>query len=254
MSWHLGEGLADRGALVTGAASGIGRASARFLAAAGARVVALDRDGDALATTVAQLPGGDHHALTYDLHDIGGLESVVDEVTRRLGDIYVLAHVAAALRRQPLDDVSEEDWDQQLDVNLKASFFLNRATGRHMIARRTRGRIINFTSGSWLIGPASGSHAYTASKGGIVSMSYGFARAYAPYGILVNAISPGQIDTPMQHDDNPRDVVEGAARACPLGRMGHPDEVAAAVVFLASDHASYMTGATLNVSGAAILY
>lgn len=182
------------------------------------------------------------------------MPSLVSDISSELGGIWALAHVAAVLRRQPLNDVTETDWDLQLDVNLKASFFLNRAVGNAMIARGEGGRIINFTSGAWLVGPLSGSDAYVASKGGVVSMTRGFARSYGPHGILVNAVSPGQIDTPMQHVDNPPEVVQSAIEACPLRRMGQPEELAAVVVFLASQHASFINGATINVSGGSIMY
>ena len=153
-----------------------------------------------------------------------------------------------------MHEVTEADWDLQLDVNLKATFFLDRAVGETLIAGGGGGRIINFTSGSFLIGPMSGSDAYVAAKGGVVSMTRGFARSYGPHGILVNAISPGQIDTPMQLIDNPPEVVEAGITACPLGRMGRPEEVAAVVLFLASTHASFVNGATINVSGGSIMY
>lgn len=253
--WSLGAGLDDRGVIVTGAASGIGRATARAMAAAGARVVAVDLDEDGVRSTVADLDQpGRHSAVGFDLRDIAGIPRLVEDAERAAGSLWALAHVAAVLRRQPVDEVTEDDWDLQLDVNLKASFFLNRAAGNLMVAAGDGGRIINFTSGAFLTGPAQGSHAYVASKGGVVSMTRGFAKHFGPYGILVNTVSPGQIDTPMQHVDNPLEVVEAGTRACPLGRIGKPEEVAAVVVFLASQHASFVSGATINVSGASIMY
>lgn len=253
-SWNLGAGLDNRGVIVTGAASGIGRATAQAMAAAGARVAAIDLDEAGVEKTVAGLEGRGHAAIGFDLGDIEAIPGLVGRVVDELGDLWALAHVAAVLRRQPLDEVTEADWDLQLDVNLKASFFLDRAAGSAMIAAGRGGRIINFTSGAWLVGPMSGSDAYVASKGGVVSMSRGFARAYGPHGILVNVVSPGQIDTPMQHVDNPPEIVAAATAACPLGRMGRPEELAAVVVFLASHHASFINGATINVSGGSIMY
>jgi NAD(P)-dependent dehydrogenase (short-subunit alcohol dehydrogenase family) len=252
---NLGAGLEGRGVIVTGAASGVGRATARAFAAAGARVAAVDRDGPGVEATVTGLAEPDlHMALRFDLADVGRIPDLVSDAAQGLGDLWALAHVAAVLRRQPLHEVTEADWDLQLDVNLKATFFLDRAVGETLISAGGGGRIINFTSGSFLIGPMSGSDAYVASKGGVVSMTRGFARSYGPYGILVNAVSPGQIDTPMQHIDNPPEMVAAGIAACPLGRMGQPEEVAAVVVFLASTHASFVNGATINVSGGSIMY
>lgn len=251
----LGEGLHDRGVIVTGGASGIGRATVRAMAAAGARVAVVDRDANGIAETIADLDDPRRHLpVAYDLSQIDGLAGLVADVRSAFGDLWALAHVASVLRRQPLDDVTEADWDLQHDVNLKATFFLNRAVGQDLIAAASGGRIINFTSGAFLSGALSGSDAYVASKGGVVSMTRSFARAYGPHGILVNCVSPGQVDTPMQHIDNPREIVDAAAQACPLRRMGHPDELAAVVVFLASTNASFVHGATINVSGGSVLY
>lgn len=251
----LGEGLHDRGVIVTGGASGIGRSTVRAMAAAGARVAVVDRDRDGVAETIAGLDDPKRHLpVAYDLSRIDGLAGLVADVRGAFGDLWALAHVASVLRRQPLDDVTEADWDLQHDVNLKATFFLNRAVGHDLIAAASGGRIINFTSGAFLSGALSGSDAYVASKGGVVSMTRSFARAYGPHGILVNCVSPGQVDTPMQHVDNPREIVDAAVQACPLRRMGHPDELAAVVVFLASTNASFVHGATINVSGGSVLY
>lgn len=251
----LGAGLQDRGVLVTGGASGIGRATVEAMAAAGARVAVLDRDSAGIAATITGLDAPHRHlAVPYDLSDIAGIPAMVQHVRESLGDLWVLAHVASVLRRQPLDDVTEDDWDLQHTVNLKSSFFLNRAVGQSLIAAGGGGRIINFTSAAFLTGALSGSDAYVASKGGVVTMTRSFARVYGQHGILVNCISPGQIDTPMQHVDNPASVVESAMQSCPLRRMGKPSELAAVVVFLASENASFVHGATINVSGGASLY
>lgn len=253
--WRLGAGLEGKGAVVTGAASGIGRATAQVLAAAGAKVFAVDVDAERLEESMRTLPGeGPHFAEPFDLRTIDGIEGLLREAQSSLGSLDVLAHVAAALRRQPLAQVTEADWDLQHDVNLKATFFLNRSAGEIMKEQGQGGRIVNFTSGAWQLGPLSGSDAYVASKGGVVSLTRGFARTYGPHGILVNVVSPGQIDTPMQHIDNPPEVVASSMRQCPLGRMGRPEEVAAVVAFLASSHASFVAGATITVSGGSVMW
>lgn len=251
----LGDGLEGRAVIVTGGASGIGRATVHAMAAAGARVAVVDRNADGVLDTINQTDAPDRHlALPFDLADVAAIDGVVAHVLEVFGDLWALAHVASVLRRQPLDEVTEADWDLQHDVNLKASFFLNRAVGQTLVSLGRGGRIINFTSAAFLTGALSGSDAYVASKGGVVSMTRSFAKTYGPHGILVNCVSPGQIDTPMQHVGNPAETVESAIQACPLHRMGRPEELAAVVVFLASNNASFVHGATINVSGGSSLY
>ena len=252
--WSLGAGLAGRAVLVTGAAGGIGKATALTMAALGARVAALDVQ-EGVREVVSGLEGpGPHVPLVFDLADISAIPAMVTRVEEQLSPLWALAHVAAHLRRQALEEVTEQDWDVQIDVNLKSSFFLNKAVGEAMIATGRGGRIINFTSGAWLTGPAHGSHVYVTSKGGVVSMTRGFARSYGPHNILVNCISPGQIDTPMQHAGNLPETVAAGIAKCPLGRMGRPEELARVVAFLASEHASFVNGATINVSGGLLMY
>ena len=250
----LGAGLEGRGVIVTGAARGVGAATARAIAAAGARVAAVDINAAGLAEVVAGLDGTGHRAITFDLRDAEAIDDLVAGIIEDLGDIWALAHVAALLRRQDVDDVTPEDWDAQNDVNMKATFFLNRAVGNAMVAAGGGGRIINFSSGGWWNGPLFGSDAYLAGKAGVITLTRGFARRYGPHQILVNAIAPGQIDTPMQHDDLPPEVSRAATEACPVRRIGQPEELAAVVVFLASIHASFVNGATLNVSGGGLIY
>lgn len=252
--WDVSSGLAGRGVIVTGAGSGIGRATARAMAAAGARVAAVDRDTDGLAATMASLAGDGHRAEVFDLADVAAIEPLVARVVHDLGDLWALVHVAAALRRQPLAEVTEADFDVQTTVNLKATFFLDRAVGNVLVAAGGGGRIVNFTSAAFLTGAIYGSDAYVATKGGVVTMTRSFAKQFGPHGITVNVISPGQIDTPMQHVDNTPEVVQAAIEACPLRRIGQPEEVAAAALFLASRHGSFVNGATLTVSGGSVMH
>ena len=158
------------------------------------------------------------------------------------------------MRRASVDDVSEADWDFQHDINLKSTFFLNQAAS-HAFRRQGRGgRIINFTSQGWWSGGFGGSVAYAATKGGIVSMTRGLARSLAKDNITVNAVSPGAADTAMMRSGMTEESLAATVAAIPLGRMAAPSELAGAVLFLASDHAGYVTGATINVSGGWLMY
>jgi NAD(P)-dependent dehydrogenase (short-subunit alcohol dehydrogenase family) len=255
MGFDLAAGLEGRGVMVTGAGGGIGREVARAFAAAGARVLAIDLRQEAVEAVVAELDGTGHVAAAVDLSDIGTHDALVARARRELGELYVLAHLAAVLRRRSsIDDVTEEDWDIQLDVNLKAAFFLCRASARAMVEQGVGGRIIAFTSQGWQTGGFGGSVAYAASKGGIVSMTRGMARTYGPHDITVNTVSPGLVETPMLTDGLSDEVYESLRRQTPLGRVAAPHELAGTVVFLASRHAGYISGATINVSGGFLMY
>ena len=255
MPFDLAAGLDGRGVLVTGAGGGIGREVARAFAAAGARVLAVDLRREAVEAVVAELEGDGHAAAAVDLSDISAHGELVARARRELGELYVLAHLAAVLRRRSsIDDVTEEDWDVQLDVNLKAAFFLCRASANAMVEQGAGGRVIAFTSQGWQSGGFGGSVAYAASKGGIVSMARGLARTYGPHGITVNTVSPGLVETPMLTDGLSDEVYESLKRQTPLGRVAEPHELAGTVVFLASRHAGYISGATINVSGGFLMY
>jgi NAD(P)-dependent dehydrogenase (short-subunit alcohol dehydrogenase family) len=254
MSWELG--LEDRGVVVTGGAGGIGREVATSFASAGARVAVVDLDAARAEETVAGLEAPERHlAIGADLSDLGAQEGVLRRVRDEFGRFDVLAHLAAVLRRRAtIEDVTEEDWDVQLDVNLKATFFLNRWAARLFREQERGGRIINFTSQGWWTGGFGGSVVYAASKGGIVSMTRGMARTLAPDGITVNAVSPGGVDTDMMRSGSTDEDLANFVRMIPLGRMARADELAGIVLFLASDHAAYITGATVNVSGGQLMY
>lgn len=249
----LGEGLAGKGVLCTGGAGGIGRAVADSLARCGARVLVADRDGDGAAEVAAALPGPGHAALGVDLREAGAAERLAETARRTLGTLDVLVHLAAVLRRQALAEVTEADWDVQLDTNLKATFFLARACARHM-AGRAGGRIILFASQAWWSGGYGGSAVYAASKGGVVSLTRGLAREYGPAGITVNAVAPGNVDTAMLHGGLSEQALNAMLEATPLRRLGTPRDMAGVVTFLASEHASFVTGTVLNASGGWLAY
>lgn len=255
MPWSVGAGLEGKGVVVTGATGGIGEAVTRAFVTAGARVMAVDLDQGRLDELVGGLEGDGHLGLAWDMREVGRHDELIGRAREALGGLFVLANLAAVLRRRAnLDEVTEEDWDLQHDVNLKACFFLSRAAGRAMIEQGGGGRIITFSSQGWWTGGFGGSVVYAASKGGVVSMTRGLARTLGPHGITVNCVAPGQVHTPMLMTDLPPEVYEGMKAQTPLGYVAEPEDLAGTVVFLASDHARYITGATINVSGGFLMY
>lgn len=255
MAWSVGAGLDFKGVIVTGAAGGIGRPVAAAFATAGARVLAVDRDEAGLSDLFADLDGDGHATLAADLSDVPALDGIVQHALHTLGRLDVLVNVAAVLRRQSaIEDVTEDDWDLQHTVNLKAVFFLARSAALAMVRQGHPGSIVNFTSQGWWSGGFGGSVAYSASKGGVVSLTRGLARTFGPHGINVNAIAPGQVRTPMLLDGLDPAVLEAMREQTPLGYVAEPEELAGTVVFLASDHARYITGATINVTGGFLMY
>jgi NAD(P)-dependent dehydrogenase (short-subunit alcohol dehydrogenase family) len=256
VSVPLGAGLQDRGVLVTGATGGIGSAVVEALAQEGSRVAAVDLDQDAVDALVGGLEDPERHVgIAADLRDTGRLDELVRGARAQLGSLHALVHVAGVLVRRPdIDAVTEDDWDLQHDVNLRATFFLNRAAARVLQEDGRGGRIINFASQGWWTGGFGGSTAYSASKGGVVSLSRGLARTLGPDGITVNCVAPGAVDTPMLREGMDEPALDAFREQIPLGRFAQPAELAPTVVFLASDHAAYISGATINVSGGQLMY
>ena len=255
MAFNLGSGLDGKSVIVTGGAGGIGREVCLAFAAAGSRVAVVDLDQRLAAAVVAEMEGGLHLAIGHDLRPVAGHQAVLDTVVAAFGQIDVLVQTAAVLVRRPSAfDVTEADWDFQHDINLKAAFFMCQATARRMVDQGRGGRIINFTSQGWMSGGFGGSVAYAATKGGIVSMTRGLARSLAKDKITVNAVSPGAADTAMMRSGMDDAALAAMTTQIPLGYMAEPSELAGTVLFLASDHASYITGATINVSGGWLMY
>lgn len=250
----MATGLAGKIVVVTGAAGGIGAATCRRLAREGAQVWAVDREAAALDDLVQSLDGTDHRTSVVDLTDLqahAGLVTMLAETGRPIAGF---AHLAAVLRRRNhLDEVTEDDWDFQIDTNLKATFFLDRAIANLLIQRGEGGSIVNFTSQGWWTGGFGGSVVYAASKGGVVSLTRGLARSFAP-DVRVNAVSPGGVETPMMREGLTDEGLRSFVSMVPLGRLAAPDELAGAVVFLASEASSFITGAVINVSGGQLMY
>ena len=240
-------------ALVTGARRGMGKAHALALAAQGATVVITDVNQSECEFVADEVraQGGEPTCHKLDVSSKADVDRVFDEVIAKYGRIDILVNNAGIYQPKPFLEMTEEEWDRTIDINLKGEFLCAQRAAKEM-AKNKYGRIINIASiasGGVGVGIAGGAH-YTASKGGIVGMSETLAVELAPLGITVNVIGPGAIDTPMVGAASlPKDVMDAMLAGVPMKRMGRPEEVSAAVVFLASDEASYVTGATLYVDG-----
>jgi 3-oxoacyl-[acyl-carrier protein] reductase len=239
--------LRDKVAIVTGASRGIGREVALMLASRGARVVAAAR-GDHAAGTVSAIgdAGGRAEVASLDVTDSAAVEALVSAALARHGRIDVLVNNAGIARDQLLMRMKRDDWDQVIATNLTAAFACTQAVIRPMIRQRA-GRIISISSVVAQAGNAGQSN-YAASKAGLIGFSKALAREVASRGITVNVVAPGLIDTDMTKAITDRAQVDWAAQI-PLGRLGTTADVAAAVCFLASDEASYITGQVLAVNG-----
>ena len=216
----------------------------------------VDLNGPALREEKEQWDDPDRHlAVEIDLTGADAPQTVVEAVLDGFDDLWGLVHCAGVLvRRSSPAEVTRQEWDIQHDVNLKASFFMNQAVGETLKARGGGGRMITLSSQGWWTGGSHGAVVYSASKGGIVSMCRGLSTAYAPHGIMVNSIAPGVVDTPMLGVGLTSEALDAIAASCPMGRLARPEEIAKVAVFLLSDHASYISAATINVSGGLLFY
>ncbi|HKP57902.1 MAG TPA: SDR family NAD(P)-dependent oxidoreductase [Polyangiales bacterium] len=241
----------DKIVIVTGAASGIGRASALRLASEGASVACLDVDAAALADTAKQIADGRGLAIPCDVSQEAAVQGAIEQVLARFGRIDVLCNIAGILRSDRSHELSLENWNRVLGVNLTGTFLMCRAALPHLLA--TRGAIVNMSSTA-----ALGSHpwmaAYAASKGGILSLTRALAVEYVKQGLRVNAICPGGVKTPIHNTLRlPKDVdYELLKRALPYNGFAEPEEVASVVAFLGSADASYLNGIEIRVDGGAL--
>jgi len=240
--------LKDKAALVTGASQGIGRATSLALAEAGAKVAVAARSADKLASLVAEIEaaGGEAFAVPMDVADAGQVKNAFQQVLGKFGKLDILVNNAAVTRDTLALRMKLEDWDAVLRTNLTgAHLCIQQALGAML--RQRSGRIVNLSSVVAETGNA-GQANYVASKAGLIGLTRAIAVEVASRGITVNAVAPGFIETPMT-DPLPQELKDKMKSLIPLGHFGKDRDVAAAIVFLASDEAGYITGQVLDVNG-----
>jgi NAD(P)-dependent dehydrogenase (short-subunit alcohol dehydrogenase family) len=241
-------------ALVTGAMRGMGKSHAIHLAKQGAKVVVTDIDLAECELVVKEIVDADGEAACFAMNvaDKADVNKVFDQVVEKFGRVDILVNNAGIFKPFPVFDLSEEEWDKTLAINLKGQFLCVQRAAKEM-AKNKWGRIINIasvSSGQVGVGVAGGAH-YAASKGGVIGMTETLAIEFGDLGINVNAIAPGSIDTAMsrKHRMPEAEMQHFLDENVPLKRIGQPEEVSAAVVFLASEESSYVNGSTVYVDG-----
>jgi len=235
-----------RVAIVTGGASGMGAATARRLAAGGAHVLIVDRNGDLAATVAAEIDGT---PVVGDIADSGFCNAAVAMAAQHHGGLDVLVNAAGVIVRASGENTTDDQWARIMAVNVSGTFFMCRAA-LAVMKSQGRGAIVNFGS-IWGDLGSAGVAAYCASKGAVHNLTRALAMDHAADGIRVNAVCPGEVNTPMLQSERAEAVTDqllaNIAATVPMGRLADPDEIARVVCFLASDEASYMTGALVSV-------
>lgn len=244
--------LDDKAAVITGAGSGMGRATARLFAERGARVAVVDLDGDAAVETVSNIEDagdGTAIAMSGDVSDPGDVASFIERTVEAFGSIDILHNNAGIPQEStPVEDVTERTWDRIQEVNLKSAFLGAKNAVPHM--REQGGGVILNTASTAAVRPRTGLSAYAAAKGGMITLTKQLAYELAEDGIRVNAVCPVATDTDMLPEFAGAGLsVDAMAETIPLGRLAQPEDVASAAAFLASEEASMVTGTVLEVDG-----
>jgi 3-oxoacyl-[acyl-carrier protein] reductase len=245
--------LSNKVAIVTGAARGLGAATAHALSEAGARVVLCDVDLVQAEIEAANIRAASGEAIAQG-HDIARpaeTERLVQATVEQFGRVDILVNNAGICPRISIDAMTEDAYDQIMNVNLKSVFFLSRTAGNAMKANGW-GRIVNVSSTGGRTGGIFNATVYSATKAGIMSMTKAFARHFAPHNILINCIAPGSVNTRLMQNLPPASLA-AAIEGVPLKRLADPAEIAQLIVFLCSDKNSYMTGATVDINGGAVM-
>ncbi len=237
-------------ALVTGAAQGIGLATARAFLESGARVVVNDRTAERARSGVEHLggPRPELLACSADVTQSDQVNTMIEEIARTFGRLDMVVNNAGLYPVTPVLEMPEEEWDRVLAVNLKGPFLVSQAAARQMVHQGQGGRIVNISSGSYKVGRLGCAH-YCASKAGVVMLTQVLATELAPHKIRVNSVAPGLVDVPESLTPVTPEFAAATRRIIPAGRLGGPDDIARAVVWLCSDEAEYITGAMLSVDG-----
>lgn len=237
--------LEGRKAIVTGGAQGIGLAIAKRLDAEGAQVALFDINEELVKKSAAELSRG--IGIRCDVSSPDSIEAAVKEAAEKMGGLDIVVNNAGILPKSMIEDVTEKEWDLTLDINLKGAFFMSQKALPYL-KESEHARIINTSSLAGRMGGFETCMAYSASKGGINAITMGMARQLAKYHINVNAVCPGTTETPITKAFSEEAMARLLTRI-PLGRLGKPEDMAAAVAFLASDDASFITGHMLDVNG-----
>ncbi len=239
-------GLKGKNVLVTGGASGIGQATAMRFLEEGCNVSVLDRDADALANTGETLPGL-AAAIKADVSDLEQVQAAFEQAIQSMKSVDILINNAGISIRHDFLDITAEEWDLVLNVNLKGAFYVAQTAARHMVEKGS-GVILNTASTAGTIGYPHYAD-YSASKGGVIALTYAMALELAPK-VRVNAISPGYVLTPMQRAEYSDEMLNAVNRKIPLGRHAKPEEIGALFAFLASEDAAFATGHVYVMDGA----
>ena len=240
--------LKDKVALVTGAGSGIGRACALWLAEEGAEVAIADLNLPAAEQGAQEVRGKGRRALAVraDVADSDQVADLAQQIIRQFGRVDILVNNAGRAQPKPFTELTEADWDRMIDVHLKGTFNCTKAVIEGMISHRW-GRIISIASTAGLTGTPNHIH-YSAAKAGIIGFTKALAKDMAPFGITLNAVAPGIIETPIL-SGVPEDLKQLYISRTPVGRMGRPEDIAAVVTFLATDDAGFITGQVISPNG-----
>ena len=244
----------EKVAIVTGGGQGIGKAVAQGLASEGASVVISDINMTAANETVEEIKAS-YQAKTFavetDVKKKAAIHNLVALAEKEFGRIDILFNSAGICKRIDIEDISEEEWNDMIDINLRGVFLCSQAV-MPIMKRQSKGRILNMASLAGKVGGiAVGAH-YSASKAGVICLTKSFARALGPYGITVNALAPGPVETAMI-DDWPAEVRADMAKQSPLGRIAKTEDVAEPALFLLSDGAKHITGEILDINGGILM-
>lgn len=241
--------LNNRVALVTGAGKGIGFAIAKRLSDNGARVVLADIDGSQAEKSAAELAKGGKEAfgVAADVSKLPDVKDMIQKAVDKFGQLDIVVNNAGILRSSRLEEVTPEEWDLVLGVNLRSAFLVSQQALPHL-KKSACPRIVNLSSNSGRMGGFESSVSYAASKGGVIALTYALASQLAKFKITVNAVCPGTVETDILKDYSP-EAKERLKARIPLGRLGSPDEIAAAVAYLTEEESGFITGLMLDING-----